>query len=102
MNRKEFMGLLDKAKADVETMSSDVLLDVLDEIQIYHSKLIIEATKRSTKKAIFYEFTDKQIERMTIMQTNVTSRIFDELDITEEQSAQGSEIVRQVIFDGNR
>ena len=92
------MGLLDEAKSHVETTNSDTLLDVLDEIQVYYNKLIVEVTKRATKKAIFYEFTDKQIERMHIMQINSASRIIDELEITEDQSAQGNKIITETIF----
>ena len=94
----DFIEKLDMVMDDIKAMDSDDILDILEKIQPYNAKLIVETTHRTNNRI----FSDEQIQRMTVILGNSAAFIYDELNITKEQARKGNEIVEKTIFDENR
>ena len=94
----DFIEKLDMVMDDIKAMDSDDILDVLDMIQPYYAKLLIEMTHRINNEI----FSVEQFERMTCSLTNFSACVYDELDITKEQARKGNELIEKAIFDSNR
>ena len=98
INTDEFIEKLDMVLNDIKAMDSDDMLDVLDKMQPYYAKLLIEMTHRINNEI----FSVEQYERMSCLLTNFSACVYDELNITKEQARKGNELIEKAIFDENR